>query len=170
MMMNSEARRCGLVVLSAESAERSTPYLCRIFDATWPPCYPDLPGLRIYDPVSGLWTGPGVNFSRRSKVCRLRLGRLVALGRVDCSRQSAVPTPTSAQLRANRMVFLMTMGWTGCVWADCQARPSCSPICHPCLERLLPLGLAYPGTNPPTNSLCVSWALEALKYCAPNTS
>src|ERR1041385_7479202 len=102
MMMNSEARRCGLVVLSAESAERSTPYLCRIFDATWPPCYPDLPGLRIYDPVPGLPTGPGVNFSRRSKVCRLRLGRLVALGRIDCSRQSAVLTPTSAQLRGNR--------------------------------------------------------------------
>src|ERR1041385_6615978 len=116
MGMNSGARRCGLVALSAESAERSTPYLSRIFDVTWPLCYPDLPGLRIYDPAPGLPTGPGVNFSKSSKVCRLRLGRLVALGRVDCSRQSAVLMPTSAQLRANQMVFLMTLGGTGGGW------------------------------------------------------
>src|ERR1041385_5167353 len=114
MGMNTGARRYGLVALSAESAERSTPYLCRIFDMTWPSCHPDISGLRIYDPVPGPPTGSGVNFSRNSKVGRLRLGRLVALDRVDCSRQSAVLTPTSAQLWANRMMVLTTIGWTGC--------------------------------------------------------
>src|SRR3954465_13682151 len=119
MMMNSGARRGGLVVLSAESAERSTPYLCQIFDVTWLLCHPDLSGLRIYDPVLESPTGFGVNFSRGGRFYRLRLGRLVALGEVDCSWQSAVLTPTSAQLRANRMMVLMTIGWTGCAWADC---------------------------------------------------
>src|SRR3954464_7215217 len=107
MMMNSGARRCGLVVLSAESAERSTTYLCHIFDVTWLLCHPDLSGLRIYDLVLGPPIGLGVNFSRDGEMFRLRLGRLVGLGRVDCSRQSAVSMSISAQLRANRMIVLV---------------------------------------------------------------
>src|SRR4051812_20245929 len=107
MVMNSGARRCGLVVLSAESAERSTTYLCQIFDVTWLLCHPDLSGLHIYDLVLGPSTDLGVNFSRGGKMCRLRLGRLVALGRVDCSRQSVTPMPISPQLRANWMNILM---------------------------------------------------------------
>src|ERR1041385_7027687 len=59
MMMNSGARRCGLVVLSAESAKRSTTHLCQIFEVTWLLCHPDLLGLRIYDLVLGLPTGRG---------------------------------------------------------------------------------------------------------------
>ena len=102
MMVNSGARRCVLVVLSAESAKRSTPYLCQIFDVTWPLCHPDLSGLRIYDLVLVPPTDIGVNFSRGSRLYRLRLGRLVVLGGVDCSGQSAVQMPTSAQLRAIR--------------------------------------------------------------------
>src|SRR3954464_12629635 len=107
MMMNSGARRCGLVVLSAKSAERSTTYLCQIFDLIWLLCRPDLSGLRIYDLVLGPLTGLGVNFSRDGKMFRLRLGRLVGLGRVDCSRQSTASMPISAQLRANRMIVLV---------------------------------------------------------------
>src|SRR4051812_30289794 len=114
MMVNSGARRCGLVVLSAESAERSTTHLCQIFDVTWLLCHPDLSGLRIYDLVLGPSTGLGVNFSKGGKLYRLRLGRLVVLGRVDCSRQSAVLMPTSAQLQANRIIVLVIKGWTGC--------------------------------------------------------
>src|ERR1041385_453837 len=127
MGMNSGARRYGLVGLSAGLAGRLKPYPRQIFDMTWPSCHPNIAGLRIYDPRPGPPTAPGVNFSRHSKVGRLRLGRLVVLDRVDCSRQSAVLTPTSAQLQANRMMVLTTIGWTGCAWADCQARPSCSP-------------------------------------------
>src|SRR3954468_23399656 len=107
MMMNSGARRCGLVVLSAESAERSTTYLCQIFDVTWLLCHHDLLGLRIYDLVLGPPNGLGVNFSRDGKLFRLRLGRLVGLGRVDCSRQSVASMSISAQLRANRMIVLV---------------------------------------------------------------
>src|SRR3954466_7729654 len=99
MMVNSGARRCGLVVLSAGSAERSTPHLCQIFDVTWLLYHPDLSGLRIYDLVLVPSTNLGVNLSRGSRLPRLRLGRLVVLGRGDCSEQSAVLMPTSAQLR-----------------------------------------------------------------------
>src|SRR3954462_10316246 len=107
MMMNSRARRCGLVVLSAESSERSTTYLCQIFDVTWLLCHPDLSGLRIYDLILGPPTGLRVNFSRDGGMHRLRLGRLVALGRVDRSRQSAAWMPISAQLQANRTIVLV---------------------------------------------------------------
>src|ERR1041385_8335405 len=119
MMMNSGAMRCGLVVLSAKSAERSTPHLRQIFDVTWPLCHPDLSGLRIYDLVLVPSTDLRVNFSRGCRSYRLRLGRLVVLGRVDCSGQSAVPMPTSAQLQANRIIVLVMKGWAGCAWADC---------------------------------------------------
>src|ERR1041384_7759097 len=47
MMTDCRARRCGLVVLSAESMERSTTHLCQILDVTWLLCHPDLSGLRI---------------------------------------------------------------------------------------------------------------------------
>src|ERR1041385_968604 len=107
MMVNSGARRCGLVVLSAESAERSTTHLCVIFDVTCLLCHPDLSGLRIYDLVLGPSTGLGVNFSKGGRLYRLRLGRLVALSRVDCSGQSAASMPISAQLRANQMIVLV---------------------------------------------------------------
>ena len=50
---------------------------------------------------------------------RLHLGRLLALGRVDCSRQSAVSMPLSAQLQPNRLIDLVMEGWPGCAWADC---------------------------------------------------
>ena len=50
---------------------------------------------------------------------RLRLGRLLALGRVDCSGQSAVPVPISAQLLPSRLAVLELEGWAGCAWADC---------------------------------------------------
>src|SRR3954465_920868 len=83
MMMNSGASCCSHVVLSAESAKRSTTHLCQIFDVTWPLCHPDLSGLRIYDLVPGASTGPGSTL--QDGVCRLRLGRLLALGMVDCS-------------------------------------------------------------------------------------
>ena len=82
-------------------------------------CHPDLSGLRIYDLVLVLLTGLGVNFSRGGKSYRLRLGRLVALGRVDCSRQSAASMLLSAQLQANRLIVLVMKGWPGCAWADC---------------------------------------------------
>jgi len=49
--MNSGARGCGLVGLSAESAGRSTPYLPQIFDMTRPSCHPDISGYGIYDLV-----------------------------------------------------------------------------------------------------------------------
>src|ERR1041385_5340679 len=119
MVVNSRARRCGLVVLSAESAERSTPYLCQIFDVTWPLCHPDLSGLRIYDLVLIPPTDIGVNFSKGNRLYRLRLGRLVVLGEVDCSGQSALRMPTSAQLRANRMIVLVKEGGIDFAWADC---------------------------------------------------
>src|SRR3954462_13642544 len=83
MMTTCRARRCCLVVLSAESAERSTTHLCQIFNVTWLLCHPDLSGLRIYDPVPGAPTGLGSTLL--DGVCRLRLGRLLALGMVDCS-------------------------------------------------------------------------------------
>ena len=56
--------------------------------------------------------------SSEGELCRLRLGRLVALGRVDCSRQSAVPVPISAQLQPSRLTILVMEGWPGCTWAD----------------------------------------------------
>src|ERR1041385_9184726 len=157
MMVNSGARRCGLVVLSAESAERSTTNLCQIFDVTWLLCHPDLSGLRIYDLVLVLLTGLGVNFSRGGKLYRLRLGRLVALGRVDCSRQSAASTLISAQLQTNRLIVLvmkrvarlrlgrlLAFGTADCLvligHTPAQLGPAAAQSVHPCLERLLSLG------------------------------
>src|ERR1041385_8339423 len=119
MMVNSGARRCGLVALSAGLAERSTPHLYHIFDVIWLLCHPDLSGLRIYDLVLVPPTNIGVNFSKGSRLYRLHLGRLVVLGGVDCSGQSAVQMPTPAQLRANQMIVLVKKGWAGCAWADC---------------------------------------------------
>jgi hypothetical protein len=58
------------------------------------------------------------------RVDRLRLGRLLAFGMVDC---------------------LGAIGRT-----SAQLGPAAAQLVHPCLESLLPLGLAYPGTNPPT--------------------
>src|SRR4051812_39393688 len=58
------------------------------------------------------------------RVDRLRLGRLLAFGMVDC---------------------LGAIGRT-----SAQLGPAVAQSVRPCLERLLPLGLAYPGTNPPT--------------------
>src|SRR4051812_47949215 len=153
MMVNSGARRCGLVVLSVESAERSTTYLCQIFDVTWLLCHPDLSGLCIYDLVLGPLTGLGVNFSRDGRMCRLRLGRLVALGRVDCSRQLAASMPITAQLRANRMIVLVmkrvdrlslgrplvfgTADFLGAIGhTPAQLGPAAAQSVHPCLERL----------------------------------
>src|SRR4051812_9264710 len=49
----------------------------------------------------------------------MRLGRLVALCRVDCSRQSAASMLISAQLQANQLIVLVMKGWPGCAWADC---------------------------------------------------
>src|SRR4051812_10518053 len=83
MITGCRARRCGLVVLSAESAERSTTHLCQIFDVTWLLCHPDLSGLRIYDLVPGAPTGIGSTL--QDGVCRLRLGRLLAPDMVDFS-------------------------------------------------------------------------------------
>src|ERR1041385_5151732 len=157
MMKNSGARRCGLVVLSAESAKRSTTHLRQIFDVTWLLCHPDLSGLRIYDLVLVLLTGLEVNSSRGGESYRLRLGRLVALGKVDCSRQSAASMPISAQLRANRMLVLvmnrvgrlrlgrlLAFGTADCLGAigrtPAQLGPAAAQPVHPCLERLLSLG------------------------------
>src|ERR1041385_4648496 len=55
---------------------------------------------------------------------RLRMGRLLALDMADC---------------------LGAIGRT-----SAQLGPAAAQLVHPCLESLLPLGLAYPGTNPPT--------------------
>jgi len=41
-----------------------------------------------------------------SDVYRLRLGRLLALGRVGCSGQSAMSVPISAQLQPSRLTTL----------------------------------------------------------------
>ena len=156
-MMNSGARRCGLVVLSAESAERSTTHLCQIFGVTWLLCHPDLSGLRIYDLVLVPPTNIGVNFSKGSRLYRLHLGRLVVLGGVDCSGQSTVQMPTSAQLRANRMIVLvkkrvdrlrlgrlLAFGTADCLGAigrtPAQLGPAADQSVHPCPERLLSLG------------------------------
>src|SRR3954465_11906620 len=76
-------RRCCLVILSAESVERSTTHLCQIFDVTWLLCHPDLSRLRIYDLVPGSPTRPGSTL--QDGVGRLRLGRLLAPGMIDCS-------------------------------------------------------------------------------------
>ena len=99
------ARRSGLVVLSAESAERSTRHPCQSLDVTWLLCHPDLSGSRIDD----LYLPLRVTSSQLSpgdKVCRLRLGQLLALGRVDFPGQSAMPVPISAQLLPSRLAVL----------------------------------------------------------------
>src|ERR1044072_1081170 len=102
MMTTCEARRSGLVVLSAESAERSTTHPCQSLDVTWLLCHPDLSGLRINGFVPAPPTGPG-STSLEEEVCRLRLGRLLALGKVDCLLAIGHASAISAQLRANRM-------------------------------------------------------------------
>src|ERR1041385_4845883 len=60
----------------------------------------------------------------KGRVVRLRQGRLLAFDTADC---------------------LGAIGRT-----SAQLGPAAAQSVHPCLERLLPLGLAYPGTNPPT--------------------
>ena len=117
-MVNSGARRCGLVILSTESAERSTTHLCQIFEVTWLLCHPDLSGLRIDGSVLASPSNLGSLYPD-GDVYRLRLGRLLALGRVDCSGQSAVPVPISAQLQPSRLIVLVMEGWPGFAWADC---------------------------------------------------
>src|ERR1041384_4984825 len=62
MMTICEARRSGLVVLSAESAERSTTHPYQSLDVTWLLCHPDLSGLRINGFVLALPIGPGSTF------------------------------------------------------------------------------------------------------------
>ena len=57
----------------------------------------------------------------------MRMGRLLALDMADC---------------------LGAIGRT-----SAQLGPAAAQSVHPCLESLLPLGLAYPGTNPPTRPL-----------------
>ena len=57
--------------------------------------------------------------SPEGEVHRLRLGRLLALGRVDCSGQSAMPVLISAQLLTSRLNILVMEGWAGRAWADC---------------------------------------------------
>src|SRR3954466_1267686 len=117
MMMNSGASRCSRVVLSAESAERSTTYLCQIFNMTWLLCHPDLSGLRIYDLVPGAPTGPGSTL--QDGVGRLRLGRLLASGMTDCSvaigHVSAYLGPAAVQSDD----LLGDEGCADCAWADC---------------------------------------------------
>src|ERR1041385_4597927 len=157
MVMNSRARRCGLVVLSAESAERSTPYLCQIFDVTWPPCHPDLSGLHIYDLVIVPPTGVGVNFYKGSRLFRLRLGRLVVLGEVDCSGAiglaDAYLGPAAGQSddrlgerRVDQLCLdrLLASGTADCLGAigrtSAQLGPAATQLVHPCLEMLLSLG------------------------------
>src|SRR3954464_5321208 len=100
-------------------------------------------------------------------MCRLRLGRLGVIGEVDCPGQSAVPVTISAQLRANwlnallmkrvgrlRLGRLLAFGVAGCLGAightSAQLGPAAAQSAPPCLGMLFPLGLAYPGTNPPT--------------------
>src|SRR4051812_289175 len=99
-------------------------------------------------------------------MCRLRLGRLGVIGEVGCSGQSAVPVTISAQLRANRLDALLmkwagrlrlgrllAFGVAGCLGAIGHTSAQLGPAAAqsaPCLGRLFPLGLAYPGTNPPT--------------------
>ena len=82
-------------------------------------------------------------------------------------RQSVASMPISAQLRPNRMIVLvmkrvdrlclgqlLAFGTADCFGAigrmPAQLDPAAAQSVHPCLESLLPLGLAYPGTNPPT--------------------
>jgi hypothetical protein len=57
--------------------------------------------------------------SPEGEVCRLRLGRQLALGKVDCSGQSAVLVLISDQLLTSRLNALVMEGWAGCAWADC---------------------------------------------------
>ena len=88
---------------------------------------------------------------------RLRLGRLLALGRVDCSGQSAMPVPISAQLqpsrlttlamkrvdrlRLGRLLALGTADFLGAIGRTfAQLGPAAAQFAHPCLERLLSLG------------------------------
>src|SRR4051812_3301293 len=84
MMTDCGATRCCLVVLSAETAERSTTHLRQIGEVTWLLCHPDLSGLRIMTFVLGAPTGLGSTL--QDEGYRLRLGRLLALGIDDCSR------------------------------------------------------------------------------------
>src|SRR3954463_15701156 len=65
-----------------------------------------------------------LNALSMKRVGRLRLGRLLAFGIADC------------------------LGEIG--HASAQLGPAATQSAHPCLGKLFPLGLAYPGTNPPT--------------------
>ena len=47
-----------------------------------------------------------IQLSPDGDVDRLRLGLLLALGRVDCPGQSAMPVPISAQLLPSRLAVL----------------------------------------------------------------
>src|SRR4051812_43219561 len=84
MMTKCRARRCGLVVLSTESAERSTTHLCQILDVTWLLCHPDLSGLRINVFVLAPPSGPGSTFPGGRDVP-------TAPGPIVSSRQSRLP-------------------------------------------------------------------------------
>src|ERR1041385_3825234 len=110
--MNSGARGYGLVGLSAESAERATPYLQEILDVTWPSCHPDISGYGIYDlviiPPTGcqvvpIAPGPTGGSLVRSIAPGNRPSRTQ-------SRSSSGPIGRSSSEQK---------GWTDCAWADC---------------------------------------------------
>src|SRR3954471_4946820 len=78
-----------------------------------------------------------------------------------------MPMTISAQMRANRMIVLsmkrvgrlrmgrlLAFGIADCLGAightSAQLGPAAAQSAHPCLEKLLSLGLVYPGTNHPT--------------------
>ena len=156
MMPVCRARRCGHVVLSAESAERPTIHHCQSLNVTWLLCHPDLSGSRIDDLYLPLRVTSS-HLSPEGKVCRLRLGRLMAAGQGRlhwaigdanghlglAADQSAeclgdeeggpiAPGPTAG----NRYGWLLEA--IGRTFA--QLGPAAAQSAHPCLERLLSLG------------------------------
>src|SRR3954469_7727352 len=82
--------------------------------------------------------------SLEEEVCRLRLGRLLALGTADFSLAIGHARAKSAQLRASRLIVLvlrrvgrlrlgrlLAIGTAGCLLQSVMpggTRPSCSPI------------------------------------------
>src|SRR3954470_2664355 len=96
---------------------------------TWLLCHPDLSGLRIYDLVPGAPTGLGS--TPQDGVCRLRLGRLLAPGMVDCyvsiGHVSAYLGPAAVQsndllddgrwarLRLGRLLAFGTVDYLGAI-------------------------------------------------------
>src|SRR3954471_4480740 len=82
--------------------------------------------------------------SLEEEVCRLRLGRLLALGTADCSLAISHAGANSAQLRASRLIVfvlrrvgrlslgrLLAIGTAVASYNQpytCLTRPSCSPI------------------------------------------